>query len=123
MSMTLPEEDLADEFVTECELDAPPEQVWRALTVPKLAAEWLGPTNPGSSGPALSFRVIDADPCARVRYACTDSSNLQPETIVTIELAPDPQGRTRFRLTHSLPVGQTIMAANRNTPSAAMMAA
>jgi uncharacterized protein YndB with AHSA1/START domain len=123
MKRMLSDEGPADELVVECELDAPPEQVWRALTIPELAAEWLVPDEPSTPGPAPSFRVIDADPCARVRYACTDPSNLQPETIFTIELASDPQGRTRLRLTHSLAPARTMIAANRNAPPVAMLAA
>jgi len=35
--------DVADSLSFECDLEEPPEQVWRALTEPELLAAWLEP--------------------------------------------------------------------------------
>ena len=41
MTLTAETDACQQEVVVECELDASPEKVWRALTVPELVAEWL----------------------------------------------------------------------------------
>jgi uncharacterized protein YndB with AHSA1/START domain len=99
--------EVEDAVVVDCELDAAPEKVWRALTVPELAARWLD----GPEG--HSYALIDAEPCTRVRYAWNDPDASEPATVVTIDLSPMPEGRTRFRLTHGI-AARTPVAANAN---------
>lgn len=110
----------ADEVVVECELDASPEKVWRALTVPELVSEWLD-VEPlrGENRRALEpgYAIVEAQPFVRVRYAWRDEGTSRPDSVVTFDLAPRPEGRTWFRLTHS-PAAATvpIVAANGNAP-------
>lgn len=104
--------------VVECDMDSSPEKIWRALTIPALAQEWLG-----LGADAVQYEVLEALPHTRVRYSWRDETASQPDSIVTIELTPLPEGRTRFRLTHGVAETATLMAANTNRPRASAFAA
>ena len=115
------QQDRSDEdIVVECELEAAPEKVWRALTVPELVATWLDvpAVETGcrdDTGPA--YRIVEALPYSRVRYAWSDATSTEPESFVTFDLYPNGDGGTSFRLTHSVDAGRTIVApANSNSP-------
>jgi len=94
-----------DQVLIECDLPEPPEKVWRALTEPKLVAEWLGP----EEGKAESAReIIEAKPNERLRYRWRDrerdESGAKEQTVesfVTFELSQTPDGGTHLRLIHS----------------------
>ena len=117
-----PEHD--ETIVHECELEAPPEMVWRAVTVPEFLEQWIGipvATLPdeltitdetvGTEKP--NYEIIDTTPCTEVRFAWRDSQADHPNSVVTINLDPAPGGGTYFRLTHSAEKAPLI-AANRN---------
>ncbi|MBL8581500.1 MAG: SRPBCC domain-containing protein [Rhizobiaceae bacterium] len=107
-----------NEVVVDCELDAPPEKVWRALTVPELVAEWLA-VAPAADGNEPAYAIVEATPFTRLRYAWRDDESSRPHSLVTFELWPQADGRTRFRLTHTaLPP-----AANANGTSTMLRAA
>jgi len=112
------------EIVVECDLDAAPERVWRALTVPELVEHWLGvqPAGEGDgAGPA--YQIVEAEPFSRLRYAWRDAGSSQPDSIVTFDLAPLPGGGTWFRLTHGASADRRQpVAANSNMPRAALAA-
>jgi uncharacterized protein YndB with AHSA1/START domain len=115
--------DSIDEVVVDCELDAAPEKVWRALTVPELAAQWLETDRSGENAAGdRSYALIEAEPYNRVRYAWRDETASEPDTVVTIVLSPAPAGRTRFRLTHSVSERTMPVAVNSNRPPTAMAA-
>lgn len=98
------------ELTFEEELDASLEKVWRALSVPELAAEWL--VAPGRDD--VSFRIVDAEPFSRMRYAWCDGAG---ESLVTVEIWPSGEGRTGFRLTHGARSSTMMLrAANGNSP-------
>lgn len=105
------------EVVVECELEATPEKVWRALTVPELAAEWIAPERVSDGETAPSYEMLDALPFTTVRYAWRDEESSEPDTLLTIELSPQPNGHTWFRLIHSAVQAPTT-AANSNAPLA-----
>ena len=111
----------AEEVVVECELDGPPEKVWRALTVPELFGEWL---DIPKAADAPSYEIVEALPFSRVRYAWNDPTVSEQDSFVTFELAPLPGGRTRFRLTHGVEAfaRAPLAAANSNGPSLALAA-
>ncbi|TKT76852.1 SRPBCC domain-containing protein [Aquamicrobium sp. LC103] len=114
-----------DETVVECELDASPEKVWRALTVPELAAEWLGiDREAAADAPRPSYEIVEAEPYRLLRYAWRDETAYPAETEVTFELWPRPNGHTWFRLTHGLPATARtpVAAANTNRPPLARAA-
>lgn len=110
-----------DSVVVDCELDAAPEKVWRALTVPELAEQWLG-VGHGPSDDGVSFEILDTEPCTRVRYGWRDDTVDEPRTVVTVDLTPAPDGRTRFRLVHSVAAAAPV-AANSNRPPPMLRAA
>lgn len=102
--------------VVECGLQASPEKVWRALTIPELAADWLGAAHePASSAQdSATFEIIDSVPFTRLVYRWRDQSEEAPvESTVTVEIKPDGAGASWFRLTHRLPQA-CLAAANGN---------
>ena len=120
MTDFLEADDRDDAIVVECELEAEPEKVWRALTVPELVSAWLDvpaadKVAADTTGPA--YRIVEALPFSRVRYAWNDASASEPETFVTFDLEAQPGGGTWFRLTHSAEPVRTVTApANSNSP-------
>jgi uncharacterized protein YndB with AHSA1/START domain len=104
--MTLPEPD--DSVTFECELDASPEKVWRALTVPELLAQWLPTDVPakGDTPDAVRFsaiETIESRPHEMLRYGLREEgaeAGLEDST-VTFELRPTANGGTWLRLVHA----------------------
>ena len=118
--------DSQDSLVFECDLDEPPEKVWRALTEPRLLESWLEtddrPRIDARGGAAESaertdrttgrvgasdYEILTAEPNRRVRYRWRDRGNgagdadgREVHSVVTVELAPCPAGGTHLRLTH-----------------------
>lgn len=103
------------ELVFECTLDAPPEKVWRALTIPEYVERWLQPPDD------LDLTVIAAEENRSLSYRWREagSAEMPEDSIVTFELAPDGEGRTAFRLTHTPP--SMPAAANSNEPPPPIM--
>jgi uncharacterized protein YndB with AHSA1/START domain len=109
----------ADVLVFECALDAPPEKVWRALTIPQYLERWLKPEG------ALDLSVLSAEENRSLSYRWHEEGQgcapAGEDSVVTFELSPTDDGGTWFRLTHA-PL--TIpAAANSNSPSPLLMAA
>ncbi|HEV7344591.1 MAG TPA: SRPBCC domain-containing protein [Devosia sp.] len=101
-----------DALVFECALDAPPEKVWRALTIPHYRERWLKPA------PGTELAVIAADENRSLTYSWREAGagavTGVEESVVTFELKPTTDGGTWFRLTHE-PVAVPA-AANCNGP-------
>jgi uncharacterized protein YndB with AHSA1/START domain len=103
-----------DELVFETALDAPPEKVWRALTVPEYLEHWLD-TPEGTTVDRVAeeeFRSVTyrwSEPGIGEGAASEDS-------LVTFEVVPHEDGGTWFRLTHK--VMQVPVAANSNAAGA-----
>jgi uncharacterized protein YndB with AHSA1/START domain len=105
----------SESVLLECELEAPPEKVWRALTEPALLARWLLPIRdpqPESAG-SLAFageaeglarridcRVVAAEPPRRLSYGWRGNEDGEGESVVTFELTESPAGGTRLKLVH-----------------------
>jgi uncharacterized protein YndB with AHSA1/START domain len=114
----------AGDVTVECSLDAPPEKVWRALTVPELVANWLGArpeTDKEKDDNAPLYEIVEAKPFSHVRYRWRDGNSDETESFVTFELYPLRGGGTRFRLVHAAPQ-PAIRPANGNSPPLAMAA-
>src|SRR6266849_7969256 len=91
-----------------------PERVWRALTDPRVLAQWLLPNN---FEPCLGYRfhflppphrgrqeiieceVVDLQPPSRLTYTWREPAERAP-SVVTWTLEPVPGG-TRLRLSHT----------------------
>ena len=96
------ERDRDDErkLVLEYDLDAPPEKVWRAVTIPALRARWLPQSDLAESEPVSS--VMGEEICYRVREA-------EPpflESSVTFRIEPNHDGGTRLRIIHQIDRGR-----------------
>jgi uncharacterized protein YndB with AHSA1/START domain len=126
-----------EDIVVECTLDASPQKVWRALTVPALVAAWLMPGEVDSrvgarfgfdgdaSGLAgrIDCRVLASEPQRLLRYAWRESDGKQAvDSVVTFELDAREDGRTRLRIVHGDFVA-TPVAANANGITMLMRAA
>ena len=101
-----------DALVFECALDAPPEKVWRALTIPEYLQAWLKPAQD------VDLAVVTAEENRSLTYRWREAGQGaivgMEDSLVTFELTPTTDGGTWFKLTHepmALPV-----AANSNGP-------
>ena len=110
-------------LVYECALDATPEKVWRALTIPEYLERWLAPD--AASGEALDLTVLAAEENKSLSYHWREAGQGAvgdvEDSVVTFELKPMADGRTWFRLTHE-PVVMPV-AANSNLAGPLMMLA
>jgi uncharacterized protein YndB with AHSA1/START domain len=113
MSDTAPETQ-AEDLVFEYELDAPPEKVWRAISIPGFRDKWL----PGED-------LADADPVStaagdEICYAMRDDEPPFLESIVTFQVRPHADGGSILRIVHGLTdarlVSRKVPAANNNGP-------
>ncbi len=113
--------DGAQSVIVECDLDAPPERVWRALTEPALLAAWLMPNDmrpevghrftlkapPGDDGGDIRCEVQAVEPHRLLRFTwrsderAHDSAGGPLESTVTVVLARIASGGTHLRLVHS----------------------
>jgi uncharacterized protein YndB with AHSA1/START domain len=91
--------------VVDCDLEAAPDQVWRALTEPDLLALWLAEA-------ADKAEVVESRPGERLHLAWRerDEAGALVESDVTFTLTPIVSGGTRLRLVHDGFVRTPIMA-------------
>jgi len=107
----------ADAVSFECDLEAPPEQVWRALTEPELLAAWLEPDaiQPADDGRGLeldfdregyrvALELLDEEPrrLLRYRWRSVEGEGGGPnlDSVVTFELSESEAGGTHLRIVH-----------------------
>ena len=97
----------------ECDLDAPPEQVWRALATPELRAAWLGEIE------SQACETIEAAPPQRlvVRWSLDE-----PPSTVTFDIAPSETG-SRLTITHRLAAALAEIVPLRPRPAQTVMCA
>ena len=87
------EPDHADEALElEYDLDAPPEKVWRAVTIPAPRERWLPDCDLSGAVPESSVTGEE------VRYRLRESEPPFRESHVTFKIAPNEAGGTRFRI-------------------------
>jgi uncharacterized protein YndB with AHSA1/START domain len=107
------------ELVFECALDAPPEKVWRALTIPEYLKRWLKPKQ------SIDLAVVTAEENRSLTYRWRESGQGAivgaEDSLVTFELTPMLDGGTWFKLTHA-PIAIPV-AANSNYRGPLMLAA
>ena len=108
-----------DAVVFECALDAPPEKVWRALTIPEYLERWLKPVR------EIDLTVLTSEENKSLTYRWRECGqgaiSGAEDSIVTFELTPTTDGGTWFKLTHA-PIAVPV-AANRNASGPIMLAA
>ncbi|MGO4196152.1 SRPBCC domain-containing protein [Rhizobium sp. YAF28] len=106
-------------FEQRYELDAPPEKVWRAISIAEFREKWL-PKEALADPQSLS-----ETPGKEVRYRLRDDSPPFLESIVTFAIAPNASGGTSLRIVHEL-TGDTFERLSRsvaNSNSQTMMLA
>ena len=96
-------------LVLDYELDAPPEKVWRAISIPEFREHWLPEKHLADAAP------ISAEPGEEIRYRMREKEPPFLESIVTFQLAPNLRGGTRLRIVHYLSDARSA----RRTPQAA----
>jgi uncharacterized protein YndB with AHSA1/START domain len=87
--------DEPEPVVVDCDLDQPPESVWRALTEPALRSQWLAEAD-------ANAEVIGEEPGRSLHLAWRerDEAGGLVESDVFITLTPMINGGTRLRLVH-----------------------
>ncbi|CAB3633842.1 MAG: SRPBCC family protein [Achromobacter pulmonis] len=82
-------------LVLDYELDAPPEKVWRALSIPALRDQWLPDSALADPEPLAATPGVEV--CYRMR------ETLPPclASVVTFQLSPTADGGTRLTITHT----------------------
>lgn len=89
----------AGRVTVECALDAAPEKVWRALSIPAYRDAWL---LPDGDADRFSAEVIEAVPPHRLRLSWRegDAQGNGDSELVTFTLTATPDGGTWLRLVH-----------------------
>lgn len=97
-------EDNGTSLVFEYRLDAPPEKVWRAISIPQLREQWL-------PAPALAqAEAVATRPGEEVQYRLRDDEPPFLESLVTLKIRPAARGGTVLRIVHQ--VNDPRLAAN-----------
>lgn len=98
--------DSSDSLVFECDLEEPPEKVWRALTEPELLEAWLERSESRGTD-STDYEILSAEPHRLLRYRWRDRESgsgdngiREVDSVVTVELSPRHAGGTHLRLTH-----------------------
>jgi len=83
-------------LVLDVDLDAQPETVWRAISVPALRERWLPGRDLADAEPVHSV------PGEEVRYRMRDREPPFLESVVTFRVAPGSPAGTRLTIIHDL---------------------
>ena len=86
----------AKDLVLEYELDAPPERVWRAISIAAFREKWLPKRDLADAEP------VSSAPGEEVRYRMRDDEPPFLESIVTFQIEPKAGGGTTLRIIHAL---------------------
>ena len=83
-------------LVLEYELDAPPEKVWRAISIDAFREKWL------PKGELADDEPVFSAPGEEVRYRMRDNEPPFLESIVVFQVRPNADGGTILRIIHGL---------------------
>jgi len=84
------------ELVYEYALDAPPGQVWRAISIPELREQWLPAGDLAQAEPVSSVRDEE------IRYRLRDVEPPHLQSVVTFQVRPGQAGGSVLRIIHAL---------------------
>ena len=104
-------------LVLEYDLDAPPEKVWRAVTIPALRERWLPDADLAGAEPESSVAGEE------VRYRLRDSEPPFRESHVTFRIEPNEAGGTTFRIIQEACSNRRIQPQPANTNNRCLMRA
>jgi len=98
-------------LVFECDLDAPPEKVWRAIATPELREAWLGEPEAGPS------EVTRAEPGERLDLTWPTREG---KTLVSFEIEGGEGGGTHLTIVHrALAPNVAVLRPRRAAPAPA----
>jgi uncharacterized protein YndB with AHSA1/START domain len=80
----------ADTVIVETDIDAAPDQVWRALSEQELLEAWLR---------RIDCEVVEAEPSRRLRWRWREA-DAGTESEVVFTLTPTREGGTHVRIAH-----------------------
>ncbi len=103
----------ATDLELEVELDAPPQKVWRAISMPAFRDRWLPEADLSDAEP------VSSEEGREVRYGMKDDAPPFLESVVTFQIRPNGAGGTILRIVHELAderLQQQPQAANTNRP-------
>ena len=86
----------ADQLMFDYELDAPPEKVWRALSIAAFREKWLPKAALADAEPVRSV------PGEEIGYRMRDDEPPFLHSIVTFQLTPNADGGTHLKIIHRL---------------------
>ncbi|MDR0253762.1 MAG: polyketide cyclase [Brucellaceae bacterium] len=100
-------------LVFEYELEASPQKVWRAISLPELRANWLPDAGQSEADPSATIAE------QQVTYRMRETTPPFLESVVTFQLAANDNGGTHLKIIHELAdakAKRTIEPANGNHP-------
>ena len=104
-----------EDVVFEYKLDAPPEKVWRAISIPAFREKWL------PDGALADAEPVSSAPGDEICYRVRDDEPPFLESVVTFQVRANTDGGTRLRIIHRLIDARLALqpptAANSNWPS------
>ncbi|MBW8636756.1 polyketide cyclase [Hoeflea sp. WL0058] len=98
-----------NELVFEYSLDAPPEKVWRAISLQEYRAEWLPNCDLDETQPMAET------PGEEIIFRMREDGPPSASSTVTFQIRSDVRGGTRLRIIHKAPEAR----AGRKPPVAA----
>jgi len=102
------------DVMLEFELDAPPEKVWRAISIAEFREKWL------PKGDLTDDEPVFIAPGEEIRYRMRDNEPPYLESVVAFQIVPNANGGTVLKIIHGLTdarlAGQPPVAANSNRP-------
>lgn len=84
------------DLVLEYELDAPPEKVWRAISIPAFREKWL------PKGELADTEPVSSAPGEEISYTMRDDEPPFLESVMTFQVTPNTVGGTRLKIIHGL---------------------
>lgn len=96
MSEAEAEAETKADLVFEYELDASPEKVWRAISIPAFRDKWL------PQEALVSAEPVSSVPGEEVRFGIREDVPPFLESIVTFQVRPNTDGGTKLRIVHEL---------------------
>ncbi|WP_337022854.1 MULTISPECIES: SRPBCC family protein [unclassified Pantoea] len=100
----------SNELVQEYQLDAPPEKVWRAISIAEYREAWL------PNAVLAEAEPVDCEPGKSIRYRLRDDAPPYLKSDVTFLIAPDDVGGTRLTIVHRIDELNLQAANDENGP-------
>ena len=102
-------------------LPAPPEKVWRALTIPAFLDRWLPLEAPRWQGASVTTTIVEAEAPRRLSWRWREAG--EPDGTVTFTLTPDADGGTLLQLVHVRGLAAAMPPAANSNSAVTMLAA